>query len=85
MSSAALSLRICQLLAKRSAPLNENSIAVSTMESDDTRIDVYTCLDGLETCGIIQCKLDEEEEWVYSLSPIWKEHFTKACGGCNHG
>ncbi|MDV0444049.1 hypothetical protein [Methanorbis rubei] len=80
-----LALRICQALTARSE-LTEDSITSRTIEETDTRIDIITCLDGLESCGIIQCKLDEEEEYVYSLSPVWKDHLTKqcSCGGCHH-
>ena len=80
-----LALRICRELSSLSG-LTEGIIATLTMEDENTRIDVYTCLNGLESCGIIQCQLDEEEEWVYSLSPVWKEQLTKSCscGGCHH-
>jgi hypothetical protein len=80
-----LALQICQELLNLSG-LTEGVIATLTMDDETTRIDVYTCLNSLESCGIIQSHLDEEEEWVYSLSPVWKERLTKSCscGGCHH-
>lgn len=84
-SQSNLSLRICQALATRSS-LTEDGVALLIMENGDTRIDIFTCLDGLESCGIIQCKLDEEEEWIYSISPVWKDRFVtqRTCSGCHH-
>jgi len=73
-----LSYRICQALINRPA-LTTKILAFAAMQEENTSIEYLTCLDSLDKCGILECHLDEEEEWVYSLSTVWKERLTKSC------